>query len=59
MSMREEVLYKVFLDPQKDYDNLNWGSFMDILLVFIIRPRMERVLCPYWGHLLVVARAEQ
>ena len=38
--IREEVLYKVFLDLHKAYDALNRESCMDIILVYGVGPRM-------------------
>ena len=32
MSMREEVLYKVFLDLRKAYDELEWEIRMEIIV---------------------------
>ena len=54
--MREEVLYEVFLDPQKAYDDLYWERCMEILVGYGIGPRTERVICLSWDHLLMVAR---
>ena len=55
--IREEVLYKVFLDLHKAYDALNRESCMDILLVYGVGPRMKIILGHYWDHLSMVARA--
>ena len=51
--MREEVLYKVFLDLQKAYGSLYRESFMEILVGYNIGPQTERVIRIYWDHLLV------
>ena len=55
-AMREEVLYEVFLDPQKAYDDLYWERCMEILVGYGIGPQTERVICLSWDHLLMVAR---
>ena len=55
--MREEVLYKVFLDLQKAYETLDQYRCMDILVGYGVDLRMERILKDYWDHLPIVARA--
>ena len=46
-TMREDILYEVFLDLQKSYDALEWDRYMEILVGYEIRPRTERFLCLY------------
>ena len=55
--MREEVIYKVFLDLRKAYGALNTERCMDILMVYGVCPQTERILQYYWDHLSMVARA--
>ena len=45
--MREEFLYKVFLDMQKAYDALYREICMDILVGCGFGPRMDRILWWY------------
>ena len=54
--MREEVLYKVFLDLRKAYDALDQEIFMKILVECEVGPRTERILRYYWYHISMVAR---
>ena len=37
-SMKEEVLYEVFLDLSKEYDNLYWEQFMKIIIAYGVVP---------------------
>ena len=55
--MREEVLYKVFLNLRKAYDELDRERCMEILMGYGVGPRTERILRQYWDHLSMVARA--
>ena len=55
--MREEVLYKVFLNLRKAYDELDRERCMEILVGYGVGPRTERILRQYWDHLSMVARA--
>ena len=55
--MREEVLYKVFLDLQKAYDALYWERCMEILVAYGVSPYTEVLLSRYWEGPTMVARA--
>ena len=56
MRMREEVLYEVFINPQKVYDTLDREWCMYILVGYGVGSQMERILRHYWDHLSMVAR---
>ena len=47
IEIREEVLYKVLINPQNSYSNLCRDIFLDILVGYRIGPRTERV---HWIH---------
>ena len=55
--MREEVLYKVFLEMRKAYVTLNHDRCMDIILGYGVGLRAERILRYYWDHLYMLAIA--
>ena len=46
-SMREAVLFEVFLDIQKAYDTLERESELDLLAAYDVRPRTVRLLRKY------------
>ena len=56
-SMREEVLYVIFLDLTKAYDALDRSRCLDILEGYGIGPSARRLLKTYWRRLTMVARA--
>ena len=53
----KEFLYKTFLDIHKSYYALDQGHCLDILAAYIVPPWALRLLCRYWDHLTMVARA--
>ena len=55
-TVREEVLYEVFLDLRKAYDTLEWERCMEILVGYRVGPRTEIILRYYWDHLSMVNR---
>ena len=55
--LREEVLYVIFLDLQKAYDDLYRSRCLDILEGYGVGPRARRILQIYWKRLTIVARA--
>ena len=57
-SMREVVIFKIFLDLQKAYDALDWDTCLEILAAYGVRvgPRTIRLLRTYWERLTIVAR---
>ena len=55
--IREELLYKIFLDIHKAYDALDCVQCLDILAAYGIVPRSLRLLWSYWGCLFMVSRA--
>ena len=55
-AMREEVIYKVFLDLQKAYCSLYREQFLDIIVGYGVGPRKERILGYYWDQLSMVGR---
>ena len=54
MSMREDVLYKLFLNLYKVYDVFYRGRCKNILVLFRIGSRTERVLWYYWENLYIL-----
>ena len=57
MAMREAVIFKVFLDLQKAYDDLDRYRCLGILEAYGVGPRTIRLLRTYWGHLIMVDRS--
>ena len=57
-SMREAVLYAIFLYLHKAYDTLDSSRCLDILDVYVVGPRSFRLLCRYREELQMVARPE-
>ena len=57
MSMREAVLFEVFLEPQKAYNAVDRDRCLDILATNGVFPRKIQRLRTYWGRLTMVARA--
>ena len=55
-SMREEVLYKIFLDLYKSYDDLDRFRFLDIIVVYSMGPRYIRLLQRHLDCLIMVAK---
>ena len=56
-SMREEVLYVIFLDLTKAYDAFDRSRCLDILEGYGVGPSARRLLKTYWRRLTMVARA--
>ena len=56
-SMREEVLYVIFLDLTKAYDTLDRSRSLEILEGYGVGPQARRILRKYWGKSTMVARA--
>ena len=54
-SMREEVLYVIFLGLHKPYDSLDRDRCLKILEGYGVGPRDRRILRLYWDMLLMVA----
>ena len=55
--MREEVLYKVFLNLSKSYESLDRDRCLVILEEYGVRPQKTRLLQMYWERMTVVAQA--
>ena len=55
-SMREAVLFEVFLDLQKLYGALDWDRCLDILVAYGVQPRTIRLLWTYWDRLTMVVK---
>ena len=53
-SMREEVLYVIFLYLHKVYDALESDKCLDILEGYGLETQARRILRTYWGILVVV-----
>ena len=51
LTMREEVLYKLFLDLRKEYVALNRYRLMEIFVGYGVGLLVERILWNYWDHL--------
>ena len=56
-AMREAVLFKVFLDLWKAYDNLDQDRGLKLLDAYEVGPRAVRLLQTYWYQLTMVAKA--
>ena len=57
MDLREEVLYKIFLDTHKSYDALDRDLYLKILTMYVVVPKALRLLRHYWSILKIVERA--
>ena len=57
VAMREEVLYVIFLDLTKAYDALDRSRSLEILKVYGVGDRVQRLLGGYWDRMTMVARA--
>ena len=55
--MREEVLYVIFLDLTKAYDDLDRSRVLEILKGYGVGDRVRRLLREYWNRTTMVARA--
>ena len=55
-SIREEVLYVIFLDLTKAYDALDRSRCIEILEGYGVGPSARRLLTTYWRRLAMVAR---
>ena len=56
-SMREEVLYAIFIDLHKDYYALDRDRFLEILDGYGVGTRARLILRPYWDRIRMVACA--
>ena len=56
-TLREEVLYVIFLDLRKAYDALDRSRCLGILERYSVGPQARRLLQTYWRRLTMVARA--
>ena len=56
-AMREEVLYVIFQDLTKAYDDLERSRCLEILEGYGVGPSARRLLTTYWRRLTMVARA--
>ena len=56
-SMREEVLYMIFLDLTKAYDALDRSKSLEILKGYRVGNRVRPLLREYWDKSTMVARA--
>ena len=52
-AMKEEVLYKIFLELHKAYNALDRDGRLEILEGYIVRPRAHRILHVYWDRLKI------
>ena len=57
MTMREEVVYEVFLIICKSYDALNRDWCLEILMGYGVSPQIKKIIRHYWNHLSMVARS--
>ena len=57
MALRWEVVYDIFLDIHKTYDNLDRDRFLDILVAYGVAPWYLCLLRHYWAILMTVVRA--
>ena len=57
MSMREEVLYGIFLDLHKAYNALDHNRYLYILAAYKLVPWTFRLLQSYWDILTMVSLA--
>ena len=56
-AMREEVLYVIFLDLTKAYDNLDSSRCLEILEGYGVGPNSRRLLTNHWRLLTMVDRS--
>ena len=56
-TLREEVLYVIFLDLHKSYDALERSRCREILEGYGVGPRDRWLLQTYWRRLIIVAMA--
>ena len=56
ISIRYEVLYKVFLDLRNAYNSIYHKPCMKILVGYGMGPQVERLLHTYWGQITMVAQ---
>ena len=56
-SMREAVLFEVFLDLQKAYDALDWYICLEIISAYRVGYRTLQLFRIYWDQLIILARA--
>ena len=56
-ALREEVLYVIFLDLHKAYDDLDRSWCLEILEGYGVGPKSRRLLTNYWRRLTMVAIA--
>ena len=56
-AMREAVLFKILLDLQKAYDDLDRDRCLDNLATYRVSPRTIQLLWTYWDRLTNVAGA--
>ena len=56
-ALREEVLYVIFLDLHKAYDDLDRSRCLEILEGYGVGPQARRLLQTYWRLLTMVAQA--
>ena len=56
-SMREFVLFKVFLDFHKEYDDLDWDRWLEILAAYGFSSRRIQLLWTYWDQMTMVDKA--
>ena len=57
MSVKEEVIYNIFLILYKSYDALDHGLCLEILVAYRVGPQDLHVLWRHWECLNMVARA--
>ena len=57
ITIREEVIYKIFLYLHKSYDAQDRGCCLDILVAQGMAPQALWLILRYWDHLTMVARA--
>ena len=55
--MRQEVLQEVLMDLRKAYDAPDWERHLEIILLYVVGARMERLLRRYCEGLTMVVRA--
>ena len=58
-TMKEEVLYDIFLEIKKAYDALDRDRCINILVAYRFGQRTKRLLRKYWVRLTMVAREGQ
>ena len=56
-SMREAVIFKVFLDIWKAYNTLDRERALDLLILYGVGLRTVQLLRTYWDQLTMVAKA--